>query len=137
MFVIPGDGSTLKSCGYVEDLISAFTFMEAQNDPVILFNFCNPEQPSVNEICTTMKTAAGLPGPMGRIPAFILHPLGAVFEGLNAVGVKTPINRARIDKLLRSTNIEAAELKKRGFNWGYNLEEALAKWSKTSGGEMI
>ncbi len=57
---------------------------------------------------------------------------GWIFEIMAKIGLRTSINRARVLKLVRSTNIVPKRLNEAGFVNSYDLNAALADWQKTS-----
>jgi hypothetical protein len=54
------------------------------------------------------------------------------FEVLQAVGIKTGINRDRIKKLWFSTNILPEHLIASGFKFDYDLASSLVDWHRES-----
>ena len=54
------------------------------------------------------------------------------FELLGLLGVRTSINRARVRKLIQSTNIYPRELERRGWRFRLTLPEALRRWKEAS-----
>jgi hypothetical protein len=48
------------------------------------------------------------------------------------LGFPTSVNRARILKLYRSTNIVPGVLKETGFNYRFDLESSLRDWLAVS-----
>jgi GlcNAc-P-P-Und epimerase len=55
------------------------------------------------------------------------------FEMLQAVGIRTGINRERIKKLWFSTNILPKRLVASGFQFEYSLLSSLQEWKRGSG----
>jgi nucleoside-diphosphate-sugar epimerase len=123
-FFYPGRRDTLKACGYVEDLIGSLYFMWTAADPVVTYNYGYPEPPTLEAICTAFREAGGLPRPRGGIPT---APMLAVARMLSAVGLKT-FDPERVRKLVASTNIQAGELAKRGFEYQTDLNSGIARW---------
>lgn len=131
-FVYPGRKDTIKSCGYVRDLVGSFAFMLAQPEPEITYNFSHPERYTAEDICKAFSRVGGYDLPTRVLPLGLMMPAAQGFEVLGAIGLKTPINRARILKLNRSTNILPAALQARGFQYRYSLDSALADWKAMS-----
>jgi len=131
-FVFPGRKDTVKSCGYVKDLTRSIGYMLERCKGTSVYNFCHPERYTTEEICASFSRVAGFG------PATLVLPLwpmlfgGWVFEQFARMGMKTSINRARVMKLVRSNNILPKRLQAEGFDYRYDLDAALADWSKDS-----
>jgi nucleoside-diphosphate-sugar epimerase len=137
-FFFPGRRDTVKACGYVEELLRAMAFMHARNNGVALFNFCYDHDYTVEEICRDFAEVGGLPAPRGTVPLGLMLAAARAFELLDALGLKNDINRERIMKLVRSTNIEPAALKQTGYSYETDLVEALRRWRDTApAGEFV
>ena len=129
-FVYPGRKDTIKSCGYVKDLVSSMLFMAAKPDRKTVYNFCYPERYTSEDICAAFSDAAGYGRPRMVAPIGLMLLGGLAFEVLSKLGIKTKINRARIEKLYHSTNIVPKRLQEASFRYGYtlrNFAERLAK----------
>jgi nucleoside-diphosphate-sugar epimerase len=131
-FVYPGRTDTIKSCGYVKDLVSSMTFMASRNDSVSIYNFCHERRYTISEICSAFSQAAGYAKPTLTIPIWFMNLAVLPFEMLHAVGIKTGINRDRIRKLWFSTNIVPKRLITSGFRFEYDLVSSLAEWKRES-----
>jgi nucleoside-diphosphate-sugar epimerase len=123
-FLYPGRRDTLKACGYVDDLIGSLYFMWSAADPVVTYNYAYPEPPTLEAICRAFHEVGGLPRPRGTIPT---APVLAVARLLSAAGLKT-FDPERVRKLVASTNIQAHELRERGFPYETDLQSAIARW---------
>jgi nucleoside-diphosphate-sugar epimerase len=131
-FVYPGRTDTIKSCGYVKDLISSMIFMASRNDGVSIYNFCSERRYTISEICSAFSQAAGYSQPKLRIPIWFMNLAVLPFEMLHAIGIKTGINRDRIKKLWFSTNIVPKRLVASGFRFDHDLVSSLAEWKRES-----
>ncbi len=127
-FAYPGRRDTVKACGYVGELVASFDFALSRADPVFLYNFCYPEPTTIADICLAFKAVAGLPGPRGTLPLLPMLWAAALFEGLALLGARTSINRARIMKLVQSTNIRPGTLLEAGYSFETDLAEGLRRW---------
>ena len=58
------------------------------------------------------------------------------FEALNAIGIKNPVHRERILKLVVSTRIAPGWLLENGYEFRWRLETALAAWAKETAGRF-
>ncbi|MDA9499445.1 NAD-dependent epimerase/dehydratase family protein [Bradyrhizobium sp. CCBAU 11357] len=131
-FVYPGRTDTIKSCGYVKDLVSSMLFMASRNDSLSIYNFCYEHRYTISEICSAFSQAAKYPTPTTTIPVWLMNLAVLPFEVLQAVGIKTGINRDRIKKLWFSTNILPKHLIASGFKFDYDLASSLVDWNRES-----
>jgi GlcNAc-P-P-Und epimerase len=131
-FIYPGRKDTIKSCGYVKDLVSSMLFFAAKPDAKIVYNFCYPQRFTTEDICAAFSEAAGYEMPRMVAPIDLMLLGGFGFEVLSKLGVKTKINRARVKKLYHSTNIVPRRLQDEGFRFGYPLKESLTDWQSSS-----
>lgn len=132
LFVYPGRKTTIKSCGYVRDLVDTFQFFLAQPLPTITYNFAYTERFTTEAICQAFNRAAGFGLPKLVFPIWPMLLGGWGFEVLNFLGLKTSINRARIKKLIYSTNIVPKVLDGSGFRRRFDLVAALKDWKTQS-----
>lgn len=133
-FVFPGRKDTVKACGYVEDLVRSFRFALDRNQPRLTYNFAHGERLTAETICNALAEVAGY-SKAGRVmPLPLMLAGGVLFEALNAFGLRTPINRARIRKLATSTNVLPARLARMEFQYRYDLKQSLRHWLDMSGG---
>jgi nucleoside-diphosphate-sugar epimerase len=131
-FVYPGRTDTIKSCGYVKDLVSSMIFMSGQNDGVRIYNFSFEHRYTISEICAAFSRVAGYKEPRLTIPIWFMNLAVLPFEALQSVGLKTGINRDRVRKLWFSTNILPKGLVTSGFKFSYDLESSLIEWRRES-----
>jgi nucleoside-diphosphate-sugar epimerase len=131
-FVYPGRTDTIKSCGYVKDLISSMIFMASRNDGVSIYNFCYEHRYTISEICSAFCQAGGYRAPRLTIPVWFMNLAVQPFEMLQAVGIRTGINRERVKKLWFSTNILPKRLVVSGFQFEYSLVSSLEEWKRGS-----
>jgi NAD dependent epimerase/dehydratase family enzyme len=131
-FVYPGRTDTIKSCGYVKDLVSSMIFMSSQNDGVCIYNFSFEHRYTISEICAAFSRIAGYKKPRLTIPIWFMNLAVLPFEALHSAGLKTGINRDRVRKLWFSTNILPKRLVTSGFKFSYDLESSLIEWRRGS-----
>jgi nucleoside-diphosphate-sugar epimerase len=131
-FVYPGRTDSIKSCGYVKDLISSMMFMASRNEGVSIYNFCYEHRTTISEICLAFCEAAGYRVPRLTIPMWFMNLAVLPFEILQAIGIRTGINRDRIKKLVFSTNILPKRLVASGFLFEYSLVSSLEEWKRGS-----
>ncbi len=135
LFFYSGRKDTIKACGYVKDLVGTFAYFVAKNVSEITYNFAYTERLTIEDICKSFQSAIGYGSPKGVIPIKLIMLGGLAFEILNLIGLKTSINRARVMKLFRSTNIIPKRLDASGYIRKYPFAEALRDWYRDSGEE--
>lgn len=131
-FFYPGRRDTKKACGYVKDLVASFEFALRSDEKLITYNFAFDEPVTTERICAAFRDAAHLPKPVGTIPLQLILLAGLLFEVLSKIGIKTSVNRARVMKLFRSTNIVPRKLQETGFVRRFDLVSALQDWRSSS-----
>ncbi|WP_271573160.1 NAD-dependent epimerase/dehydratase family protein [Bradyrhizobium sp. CCBAU 11361] len=131
-FVYPGRTDTIKSCGYVKDLVSSMMHMSNQHDGVSIYNFSFERRYTISEICAAFSCVAAYRKPRLTIPIWFMNLAVLPFEALHSAGLKTGINRDRVRKLWFSTNILPKRLVESGFKFSYDLESSLVEWKRES-----
>ena len=127
-FVYPGRKDTLKSCGYVEDLIDAIEFVRRRSDRLNIINFGYPQPPTIEEICEAFCDIANYPRPR-MLPGGVRTAAGL----LRGTGLRPAMHLGeRIRKLQLSTNIRPRVLSESGFQWRTDLRAALGAWYRSS-----
>lgn len=132
LFIYPARKDTIKACAPVEQLPACIDFMAQTDEPVVRFIYAYPERTTTEVINRAFAQAAGF-----RLPSIVVHErlimaAASVFEILGKLGIRTSINRARVRKLIQSTNIYPAELERRGWKFSLSLPDALANWKRAS-----
>lgn len=131
-FAYPGRTDTIKACGYVEELVRALEWVRNGQQGQATFNFAYPERATIAQIATTIADADGSNPPLGTIPLRLMMSAATVFEVIGKVGVKSEINRARITKLVRSTNVYPEYLVDQGYPFGTGVESGIRAWLQES-----
>jgi nucleoside-diphosphate-sugar epimerase len=131
-FIYPGRRDTIKSCGYVKDLVESLIFMSSQNAGALTYNFCYGERYTISEICNAFCEVAGYKSPRITCPIWFMNMAALPFEVLQKVGINTGVNRARVQKLWLSTNIIPKRLLEHGFVFGHKLDTSLRDWKHES-----
>lgn len=127
-FVYPGRVDTVKACGYVEELVRSIEWVRNGDDPFVTFNFAYPERPTIELIATSIAQIDGSASPLGRVPLPPMLAAATVFEVLQRAGLRTGINRARIRKLVRSTNVYPGYLVEHGYPFGTDVRSGIDAW---------
>lgn len=132
-FVYPVRKDTIKACAPVEEMPRCLAYMASFDEPVIRFIFAYPERTTTEDINRAFHDAAGYPLPTIVVPGWLINTAALGFEILGKVGLRTSINRARVRKLIQSTNVYPKELVERGWRFDLSLTEALRRWNETNG----
>ena len=135
-FFYPGRKDTIKSLGFVEDLVESMLFSLNLEDRHFVYNFCHPDRFSIEDICNSFHRVAGYPLPWGKVPISLMLLAASIFEGVSFFSGNSSINRARIAKLVKSTNIEPKNITDAGFQNFTSLDEALRRWMTISRGRL-
>jgi nucleoside-diphosphate-sugar epimerase len=131
-FIYPGRRDTIKSCGYVEDLVTSMRWAVALKRQRIVYNFAHPERYTMEDICVSFAKVAGYREPKLTLPLPLMHSAAMIFEMINRFGIHTSINRSRIAKLHHSTNVVPSRLNELGFRGWSTLSEGLRRWRSMS-----
>jgi nucleoside-diphosphate-sugar epimerase len=132
LFFYPGRSDTIKSCCYVGELVRSLTFVCGLGRDEITYNLAYPERYTTRDICRAFSDVAGYPPPMITVPLSLMMFAGLLFEVLGAAGISTSINRSRVLKLVKSTNIVPKTLCDLGYHFETDLREGLARWREDS-----
>jgi GlcNAc-P-P-Und epimerase len=133
IFFYTGRRDTIKACGWVKDLVASFEYAMGLDHKAFLYNFCYPDDNTIEDVCRAYNAAGGLALPLGTIPRKALDAVAVGFEVLAKLGKETGINRARVAKLCHSTWIKPKALQDSGFVWGTDLTAALRAWKEDAG----
>lgn len=133
-FLYPGRRDTIKACGYVDELVASFEFALSAANGYFMYNFCYPQAYTIESICEAFHEVAGFRLPIGMVPFRAMWLAAAGLEGLARLGVASDINRARVDKLVRSTRIRPNALIDAGYKFRSDLSTALAHWGESTCG---
>jgi nucleoside-diphosphate-sugar epimerase len=135
-FVFPGRTDTVKSGGYVSELVDTMDFAWQAPSGKTLYNFADPQQHSiadiVEEICAIHKYKVR---PLSIPLPFVLAVAG-LFSVASKVGFKSGIHPERIYKLVRSNRIRPSWLISNGYVYKRSLGEALRDWHVKAPGEI-
>ncbi len=136
-FFYPGRRSTIKSGGYVDELLNALDFALAQPDACSLFNFAYPAQSTTEDIVQAFSRVCGFKGRHATLPVAPLYVAAGLFEVANRLGLPNPVHRERILKLVKSTKVIPAWLQARGYIFRTDLEQALIAWRDETNGTFV
>lgn len=136
LFAYPGRRDTVKSGGHVDELLRCIDFAVAKEEPEILFNFAFPQESTTEDIVAEFGRVTGKVVRPATVPVGALLLAARVFEAANALGVRTPVHRERVMKLVRSTRIAPAWLLANGYEFQMDLNSALRCWSNETDGRF-
>jgi nucleoside-diphosphate-sugar epimerase len=137
IFAYPGRRDTIKSGGYVDELLGAIDFAAARNAPYILFNFAYPDFTSTEDIVATFKKVSGFTHNPPTVPLGMMMGVARLFEFGALFGGKSWINRERVLKLVNSTKVRPGWLIANGYPFHSNLESALRDWKAETDGAFV
>lgn len=136
MFAYPGRKDAVKSGGHVDELLRCLEFAVAKCKREVLFNFAFPDESTTEEIVGAFSRVAGYPSTHPTIPVAPLMAAAALFEAVDAAGIKNPIHRERVMKLFNSTRVAPAWLLANGYAFERDLESSLAEWAQETAGRF-
>lgn len=132
-FAYPGRLDTVKSCGHVTDLVGSIEWARDRGDREVIYNFCYPERTTIEAIATTIADAAGLPRPRVRLPLRPMLGAARVVEAVPPLRAATGVNRARVMKLVESTNVRPEVLVRAGYPFRTDLRTGVVQWLRDTG----
>ncbi len=135
-FAFPGRRDTVKSGGYVDELLSSFAFAIARPEREVLYNFAYPHPSTTEEIVSILARVIGRDFRPVTIPLAPMLVAAQLFEWANALGFKSWIHPDRVMKLVQSTRISPAWLLANGYVFSTDLEAALRAWSAETDGRF-
>ena len=136
MFFYPGRKDAIKGGGYVDELLDTFAFAMSFDKPELLYNFAFPTPSSTLDIVEAFNAVAGFPMPLGVVPLPFLLAAAFAFESLAVVGIKTPVHRDRVRKLVNSTAVSPRWLLDNGYTFNRDLRTSLSEWRDETAGQF-
>ncbi len=134
LFAYPGRKNTIKSGGFVDELLGAIEFAIGKNQKVITFNFAYPAESTTEDIVNFFGRVSNVRVNYPVLPIAPLLAIAWVFEALAKFGFKNPIHRERIWKLVRSTRVKPGWLLANDYKFKTDIEAALRTWSQETQG---
>ena len=135
-FVYPGRRDTVKSGGHVDELLRCLAFAVARDEPEILFNFAFPQESTTADIVAAFGRVTCQPRRPMTAPLAPLLLIASLFEVAAMVGLKTPIHRERVLKLVHSTRIAPQWLLANGYDFELDLMSSLENWAQETNGRF-
>ena len=129
-FFYTGRKNTIKGGIYVKDLVRFFKYRMIDNSfpGSEIYNCTFEPAYTIEQIVETMKKATGLKRHTFQVPSGILLFTARIFGPIG--GKKVGIHPDRVKKLMVSTNISGKKIMNCGYQFHYNLEEAILDWYK-------
>ena len=136
-FAFPGRSDTVKACIHVGELVRSIFFARQLNLPCLVYNMAYQNPYNARDICEAFHQVAGFAMPRRTVPLAAMLLVGLIFEIAAMLGLRTSINRARVNKLVKSTYIVPARLQELGYCFETDLREGLKRWRDETGGAFI
>jgi nucleoside-diphosphate-sugar epimerase len=132
-FVYLGNRKTVKASGYVKELCLVAMFgleaLRTVDPPMLLVNFSMDPPPTVEQMVEAILKAIGKTRKPLSLPPKLMLGLSFPLAGVERLfGIKLPINRVRVRKLIRSNNVWPDQLRSLGYEYSYTLESAFLDW---------
>jgi nucleoside-diphosphate-sugar epimerase len=132
-FVYLGNRKTVKAAGYVKELCLVAMFglktLCTADNPELLINFTMDPPPTIEQMVEAILKAIGKARKPLSLPRTLLLGLSFPLAGAERIfGIKLPINRVRVRKLIRSNNVWPERLRSLGYKYSYTLESAFCDW---------
>ena len=135
-FFYPGRRDTVKSGGYIDELLRTFEFALKRNEPSILYNFAYPGHSTTEDIVKAFAQVMDQNHRPLTLPVTPLLAAAGLFEICNALGLKNTIHRERVMKLVKSTKVRPGWLLASGYEFATDLKGALTNWRDESAGSF-
>jgi nucleoside-diphosphate-sugar epimerase len=135
-FFYPGRRDTIKSGGYVDELLKTMDFALSRDERLILYNFAYPGMNTTEEIVRTFAEVAGYRANRATLPLPALLAAAKAFQVANALGGKSWIHPERVMKLVQSTRVAPGWLQANGYEFSTDLKAALTQWRDETDGRF-
>lgn len=135
-FAFPGRRDTVKSGGYVDELMATLEFALARPEPEIVYNFAYPQAPTIEEIVAVLGP---LVGRSQRPPTLPLEPLlwsAQLFQVADRLGLRNGVHPDRVMKMVQSTRVTPGWLMANGYEFSTDVASALGLWREQSQGRF-
>jgi nucleoside-diphosphate-sugar epimerase len=128
-FVLVGDGDTLKTTSYIENLVEATLFLMERFDPgVSTYIYVDDPVRTTGEIVHQIYSVLDRFGPMIRMPLWLARPVARISDAAaKIVEIDFPITAARIEKFCRSTYYDGSAIRDLGFKQPVDNQTAMER----------
>jgi len=130
-FVYPGRRDTVKSCGYVKDLVASVDHALSLERPFFLYNFAYPDVVTLERVVEGICSTAGWKAPRLLVPSWAI--LGTCVVATALTAGRSALHPRLVGKLLHSSWLVPRALEESGFRFPTTLETALEDWYRTDG----
>lgn len=134
-FVYLGNRKTVKAAGYVKELCRVAMFgleqLGKSDAHSLLLNFTMDPPPTVEQMVDAIARTIDSRRRPPSLPPWVMLALSYPMPAVTSLtGIKLPIDRVRVRKLIRSNNIWPENLRALGYVYRYTLESAFADWKR-------
>lgn len=128
-YVGVGDGSNVKSIGYVENVAAAAVFLRERMEPGIeIYNYADSPHMTTRDLVASMAKSLRVKVPSLRIPKPLAVACALPLDVVAKVTKKDfPLTAKRIAKFTDSTHHQADKILRAGFRPPYSLEAGIEK----------
>lgn len=129
-FLLLGNGATLKSMIYVEDVVTAaLTAARSVAAQGQVFVLSDPQPYALRQVLETLARHLGVRPPRIRLPLWLARSGGTVLDACGRVlGRRPPFARSDVEKLMADTICDASKIRSLlGFQSQYGLEEGVRR----------
>ena len=130
-FVYIGNKNVRKAGIYVKELCYAIEWLRENksSEKVIIANMSYMPSPSFNEYVEAIRCILNKRFPIPSISPSIVMALTSIISFfLNLIKVNHPFHKVRVNKLLKSNNVQAQYLNDNGYKYKYTLKSSLEDW---------
>ena len=129
-FLLVGNGATLKSMIYVEDVVTAaLTAARSVAAQGQVFVLSDPQPYPFRQVVETLARHLGVRSPRIRLPLWLARSGGTVLDALGrGLGFRPPFTRSDVEKLMTDTVCDVSKIRALlGFQSQYGLEEGVRR----------
>lgn len=128
-FLMVGEGHTLKTTSYIENLIAATRFVfDRMTTGSEVFHYVDRPVMTTRYLVDSIHDELSRPRPSWSLPPWLARSVGSAADvAASLLGVDLPITGARIEKFCTPTNFKALAIRERGFRQPVPNAEAVAR----------
>ena len=128
-FVMIGDGDTIKTTSYIENLLAANLFLMDRMSPgVQTYHYVDAPAKTTADLIRVIYRLLEKKQPAWHLPRSMAAALAMPLDALSTLtGKDLPITAARINKFCTATNFDASAIRKLGFEQPVGFEESLRR----------
>jgi nucleoside-diphosphate-sugar epimerase len=126
-FVMVGQGKTVKSIAYVENVVAFLAAQFANSAGTFLFNYSDKPDFTTDELVKRVRHLLGQDATSLRVPYPAALAAGYAFDLMAALsGRKLPLGSERVRKFCSESRVAVEALQSSGFQAPHSLDEGLA-----------